>query len=113
MHEMTIAISIVDIVSKKAKEENAEKINNVILEVGTLSGVMIDALEFCFEAATKNTLADGAELKINNVKAKAFCKNCNEKFYLQNDFTPCPKCNDINFELLEGRELNIKSFNID
>lgn len=113
MHEMTIAVSIVDIICKKAKEENAQKINNVLLEIGDLSGVMIDALEFGFEAATKNTLADGAELKINRVKGKAFCKNCNKYFYLTTEFTLCPTCDEYNIEIKQGKELNIKSFNID
>jgi hydrogenase nickel incorporation protein HypA/HybF len=113
MHEMSIAISIVDIVCKKAQKENAKKINNIVLEIGDLSGIMIDALEFGFEAATKNTLADGAELKINRVQGKALCKNCDEYFILKTEFTPCPTCDDYNIEIKEGKELNIKSFNID
>jgi hydrogenase nickel incorporation protein HypA/HybF len=113
MHEMSIAVGIIDVVCNKAEEENATKINNVILEIGELSGVMIDALEFCFEAATKNTLAEGAELKINKIQGKALCKNCNTDFIIVNDFTPCPECNDFNFEIKQGKELSIKSFNID
>ncbi len=113
MHEMSIAVSIVDIVCKKAKEENAKKINNIVLDVGELSGIMIDALEFGFEAATKSTLADGAQLKINRIQGKAFCKNCDKHFHIENEFTPCPTCDDYNIELLKGKELNIKSFNID
>lgn len=113
MHEMSIAVSIVDIVCKKAIEEDAKKINSIELEIGELSGIMIDALEFGFEAATKNTLADGALLKINKVQGKALCKNCDKHFHIEHEYTPCPTCNDFNFELLEGKELNIKSFNID
>lgn len=113
MHEMSIAISIVDIVCKKANEENAKNINNIVIDVGELSGIMIDALEFGFEAATKNTLADGAKLKINKIQGKAYCKNCDKPYYLKNEYSPCPTCNDFNFELQEGKELNIKSFNID
>lgn len=113
MHEMTIAVSIVDIICKKANDENAKKINNVVLEIGDLSGIMIDSLEFCFDAATKNTIADGAELKINTIEGKALCKNCNKNYNLKNDFTPCPICDDFNIDVIEGKELSIKSFNID
>jgi len=113
MHEMTIAVSIVDVVCKKAIKENAIKINNIILEIGELSGVMVDALEFCFEAATKNTIADGAQLKIHNIKAEAFCKSCNNNFSIESDFSPCPTCDNFNFEITKGKELTIKSFNID
>jgi hydrogenase nickel incorporation protein HypA/HybF len=113
MHEMTIAMSIVEILCNKAAEENAKRINYVLLNIGSLSGVMTDALEFCFEAATKNTIAEGAELKINHINGKAVCKNCNKEFKLKTDFSSCPSCDDFNFEIIEGKELNIKSFNID
>ncbi len=113
MHEMTIAMNIVDIVCQKANEEKTIKVNRVNLEIGELSGIMIDSLEFCFEAACKNTIADGAELKIDKIEAEAFCKSCNKTFRMESDFSPCPTCDNFNYELLKGKELSIKSFNID
>ncbi len=113
MHEMTIAMNIVDIICHKANEEKAFKVNSIELEIGELSGIMIDSLEFCFEAACKNTIVDGAELKIHKIEAEAFCKSCKNIFIMESDFSPCPTCNDFNFELKKGKELSIKSFNID
>jgi hydrogenase nickel incorporation protein HypA/HybF len=113
MHEMSIAMNMVDIVCQKANEENALKINSVDLEIGELSGVIINSLEFCFEAACKNTIADGAKLNIHEINAEAFCKSCNKNFTLESDFSPCPTCNNFNFEFIKGKELSIKSFNID
>ncbi len=113
MHEMTIAMNIVDIVCKQANDENAHIINSVDLEIGELSGIMIDSLEFCFEAACKNTIADGADLNIHTIKAKAFCQTCNNNFSIESDFSPCPICDNFNYKLLKGKELSIKSFNID
>jgi hydrogenase nickel incorporation protein HypA/HybF len=113
MHEMTIAMNIVDIVCQKATDEKAHKINSVELEIGDLSGIMIDSLKFCFEAACKNTIASGAELNINEIEAKAFCKSCKNEFKMESDFSPCPTCNDFNFEIVAGKEFSIKSFNID
>ena len=113
MHEMTIAMNIVDIICQKANDEKAVKVNIVELVIGELSGIMINSLEFCFEAACKNTIADGAELKINIINAEAFCKSCNKNFSIESDFSPCPTCNDFNFELIKGKEFSIKSFNID
>ena len=113
MHEMTIAMNIVDIICQKANEEKAVKVNSVELVIGNLSGIMIDSLEFCFEAAFKNTIADGSELKIDKIEAKAFCKSCKKDFMLDSDFSPCPTCNDFDFELKTGKEFSIKSFNID
>ena len=113
VHEMSIAMNIVDIVCQKANEEKAGKINNIDLEIGNLSGIMIDSLKFCFEAACKNTIANGAELNIHKIEAEAFCKSCNQNFTMKSDFSPCPKCDNFNFEILKGKELSIISFNID
>ena len=113
MHEMTIAMNIVDIICQKANEEKAVKVNSVKLEIGELSGVMINSLEFCFEAACKNTIVDGAELNINKIQAEAFCKSCKNIFRMESDFSSCPKCNDFDFEIKKGKEFSIKSFNID
>jgi hydrogenase nickel incorporation protein HypA/HybF len=110
---MTIAMNIVDFVCNKAKDENAQKINSVELEIGQLSGIMIDSLKFCFEAACKNTIALGAKLNIYEIKAEAYCKSCDTNFQMKSDFSPCPKCNNFNFEIMQGKELSIKSFNID
>jgi len=110
---MTIAMNIVDIICQKANEEKAVKVNSVELVIGELSGIMINSLEFCFEAACKNTIADGAELNIHEINAEAFCKSCEKPFSIESDFSPCPTCNDFNFELIKGKEFSIKSFNID
>ena len=113
MHEMTIAMNIVDIVCKQANYENALKINSVDLEIGELSGIMIDSLEFCFDAACKNTIAEDANLNIHTINAEAFCKTCKNNFNIESDFSPCPTCKDFDYEMKKGKELSIKSFNID
>ena len=110
---MTIAMNVVDIVCQKANEEKAIKVNSVELVIGELSGIMIDSLKFCFEAACKNTIANGARLNINEIEARAFCKSCKKEFKLESDFFPCPSCSDFNFEIKKGKEFSIKSFNID
>ena len=62
MHEMSIAMNIVDIAVQTAKANKAKKINSISVEIGALSGVVPEALEFCFEAATQNTMAQGSQL---------------------------------------------------
>ena len=102
-------MNIVDIVCQKANEEKAVKINRVDLDIGELSGVMIESLEFCFEAACMNTIAKGAELKINKIKAIVFCKSCKKEFRIESDFTPCPICDDFNLPAYYGRINDIKN----
>ena len=55
MHELSIAMSIVDIAAEYAARDNAKCVTEIEIEVGTLAGVVIDALDFAMEAAIKNT----------------------------------------------------------
>ena len=57
---MSLAMNIVDLAVTNARAESAQKINQIELDIGSLAGVMIDSLEFCFEAASKETIAEEA-----------------------------------------------------
>ena len=113
MHEFSIAINIVDIASKAAKNANAAKINEVEIEVGILSGVIIEALEFALESAVKSTLLENAKIVINKVKASAECNKCKTEFEPDNFIAQCPACNSLDFKIINGRELRVKSINVD
>lgn len=61
MHELALTREIVDIVCKAA---NDRRVHKVTLEIGRLSCVMPEAIEFCFAAVAQGTLAEGARLEI-------------------------------------------------
>ena len=61
MHELSIAESIVAAVTEKVSDTPIRRIR---VQVGKLSGVVPDALEFCFELACTGTALEGAELDI-------------------------------------------------
>ena len=113
MHEMSLALNIVDIITSKAQEENASKITEIDLEVGDLAGIELHALEFCMEEACKNTLADGANIIYNQVGAKARCIDCKHEFEPDFLFTRCPSCGGFKVDVIQGKEFKIRSINID
>jgi hydrogenase nickel incorporation protein HypA/HybF len=113
MHEFSIALNIVDIALKAAKDANAKKINKVEIDVGMLSGVVIEALEFALESAIKNTLLEGSQIKINEIRAAAVCNNCHTSFEPDDFAVQCPDCKSADFEITRGRELSVKSIDID
>jgi len=112
MHELSIATNIVDIVCEKANAENVAKINSIELDIGSLAGIMVESLQFCLSMACKNTKAAGAKLIINNIQASALCKACKKDFVLKNEFSACPLCENYNYTILHGKELSIKSINV-
>jgi hydrogenase nickel incorporation protein HypA/HybF len=113
MHEFSIALNIVDIALKAAKDANAIKVNKVEIDIGMLSGVVIEALEFALESAVKSTLLEGSQIKINKIRAAAMCNNCHKSFEPDDFAVHCPVCKSADFDITRGRELSVKSIDID
>ncbi len=112
MHEMSIAVNIVEIAVQTARQNQAKKINSITVEIGALSGVVPEALTFCFEAATKNTPAEGSKLEIVYLKAQAECTKCGFVFETDQFLNICPKCGEQVFAS-GGRQLQVKAINVD
>lgn len=113
MHEMSIVVSIVDIAEDEAKKNNANKISKIELDIGTVSGIELDALNFAFDSIKEETMLKNAEIKINIIKAKSKCEDCNYEFKTEDVYTLCPKCNSYKTNISEGKEMRVKSISID
>ncbi|MCF6170105.1 MAG: hydrogenase maturation nickel metallochaperone HypA [Bacteroidales bacterium] len=113
MHEFSIALSIIEIAEDEAKKANANAVNELVLDVGALSGIEFEALETAMEMATRNTLLEKAEIKINKIKALAKCNDCLAEFEIENIFDSCPDCTGLFHEILSGKELKVKSLVVD
>jgi hydrogenase nickel incorporation protein HypA/HybF len=109
MHEMSIAMNIIELASAAAQEEGAAAIERIELEIGTMAGLMVESLEFCFEAAARGTLAEGAVLDITSIPAKGRCLVCNEISVVDSLAAQCPHCGAYLLSLLTGKELTIKA----
>lgn len=109
MHEVSIIQNVVGIVCTKASENNLEKINKVSLKIGELSGVCEDSLRFAFNAVSKDTIVEDAELIIEKVEATAKCNSCNISFKIDHFNKLCPKCKKFCDNVLSGYELYINT----
>ena len=112
MHELSIAMGIVKIAESETAKANAERVECVELEIGTLAGVEFEALEFVWPSAVKNTVLDKAELKIQRIKGRGRCADCDHEFQLENHFDPCPKCNSFLKHVIRGKELRVKALEV-
>lgn len=113
MHELSIAMSIVDAVVETMERENAVTVNRFTLEVGSLAGVDMEALEFALNSAVLNTPLEKAAFDLQEVRAMARCRSCNHEFILEELFSACPRCGSYNPDILSGKELKIKSIEIE
>jgi hydrogenase nickel incorporation protein HypA/HybF len=64
MHEVGIAESILDIVRQYVPDEQAPLVRAVHVRVGTLTAVLPESLEFCFQAIVAGTRLADARLCI-------------------------------------------------
>ena len=76
MHEVAITLNIVEICEETARRQGATVIRSVTVELGELSGVIPEAVEFCFEACSKGTILEGASLIIHRIPGRGRCDAC-------------------------------------
>ena len=113
MHEMGIALQIVDIATASlpagSKDLQVEKVN---LKIGKLAAVVPESLRFCFDVAIKDTPLEGAKLAIVELPVVARCKDCNTQWTIEGPAFSCENCDSGSLEILSGRELDIESIEI-
>ena len=108
MHELAIAESVVASVLERTGERH---VTTVRLRVGRLSGVVPDALSFCFELATTGTALEGADLQIDAPNGQAHCRQCGQDFTLDDLILLC-ECGSADVEVVAGRELQVTSVEV-
>jgi hydrogenase nickel incorporation protein HypA/HybF len=68
MHELSIALSIVEGVTEEAGQHGGGAVQAVHLRLGRLSGIVAEALLFAYEVACQGTALQGSELRIEEVE---------------------------------------------
>ncbi len=110
MHEMGIALQIVDIVReaipREMKDQAVEAVN---LKVGKLTAVVPESLRFCFTVVTKDTPLEGAKLNIEELPVVAQCRACGFKSTIDTPDFSCRKCGGPDLAILSGRELTVST----
>ena len=113
MHEFSIAMNIVEIAEAEARKATATEVKELVLDIGTLSGVEFDALDTALEMAVKNTILGQTKIIVNKIDARAKCSECSSTFVITQVFDPCPHCGSLYHELLFGQELQIRALVVD
>jgi hydrogenase nickel incorporation protein HypA/HybF len=113
MHELSIAISIVEHVEAAAAAEPNAAITVVHVRVGAYSGVIPQALRFAWDVATEGTKLAGSTLAIDEVGAAAYCPACDAERELPDLRLVCPACGGPTPRLVRGKELDLLSVELD
>ena len=108
MHELAIAESLVEMVTERLP---GSTVTGVHLEIGALSGVVPDAIRFCFDLATDGTDLAGAELVITEDPAHCMCHSCGFEFQPDSPIVLCA-CGSADVAVLRGEDLRILSVSV-
>ena len=88
------------------------RVISVTMEIGDLSGAVPDAVEFCFEACTRDTLLEGARLVIERIPGRGRC-GCGAESPISAYFDSCPACGAYGLTVVSGEELRVRELEVD
>lgn len=111
MHELSIAISIVDGVLEEARQRGGLAVEAVHVRIGRLSGVDKEALLFAYEIARQDTPLASSRLEIEDVKLVIFCPTCAEEREAEGGLF-CPDCGTLASRVVQGEELEITGLEV-
>ena len=112
MHELSICEGLLGILEDVARREGATRICRVRLRFGALAYVEPQALEFAFEAVTRGTIAEGAELAFEVQPAEAHCDDCGHDFPVEARAVPCPRCGGNRLAIRGGTAMQLVALEV-
>lgn len=107
MHELSLAMSMRELIEEQAAEEHFNQVTKVVLEVGQLSHVQAEAMQFCFESAMQGSIAEKAALEIQQTQGKAKCPSCHAEVYIEQLYDPCENCGSFGLEVISGDQVRV------
>lgn len=113
MHEVSIALAIVDELTERSSLLEGERVTTVLLRVGAMTAVVPEALEFAWELAAQGTAVDGSTLEIERVPLAIACDPCAREIEIESGAIPvCPRCGTPSSRIVRGRELQIVAMEV-
>jgi hydrogenase nickel incorporation protein HypA/HybF len=112
MHEIGLMQRMVEVALDRAASAGARYVQRVTVRVGAESGVVPDVITLAFEVATRGTIAEGAELQIEDVPITCFCAACDLDFAPADALHECPSCHQWGAEVRCGKEFELASLEI-
>ncbi len=105
MHEYSIASSLLEVALRTASEHGLKKVSRAKVKAGELRGIVPLQLTFWWEALTRGTAAEGAELEVETVAPRVRCSGCGHEFEVEEMAFRCPACGGVDVATTAGTEL--------
>jgi hydrogenase nickel incorporation protein HypA/HybF len=113
MHELSIALSILDVAEEEAEKRGGVQVEAIHIRVGPLAGIVKEALLSAYELACTQTRFEGSRLVIEEVPVVVFCSKCQAERPVQSlQRFCCAECDTPASDVRHGRELELAALEI-
>jgi hydrogenase nickel incorporation protein HypA/HybF len=114
MHELAITRELISLIKEECKEKSISKPNKVLIHLGKMTNFNKEPILLYFDLLKKETpLIENSVLEIKELPGKLFCRSCRKKSEVEEPFMIfCPLCDSHDVELIQGKELIIKSIGV-
>ena len=109
MHELRIATDLVEMVEGYASDAGLLAVHRVNVSFGQFIQIVPDLFEAAFREAARDTVAAGAEITIEIISAEMRCMDCGSPYIPSGDLNGCAVCGSSEIDIVQGKELCIKS----
>jgi hydrogenase nickel incorporation protein HypA/HybF len=114
MHELSIALSILDMAAEEAQRHGGARIRGIHLRLGPLAGVVKEALVSAYELARDAEDLGDAALIIEDVPILAHCPSCGtDRPVVAINRLWCSACGTPTSDIVSGRELEVFALEIE
>lgn len=110
MHEMSITQGIIDLCLEHA---GGRRVRLLDVEIGELGSVVPEAIEFCFDACSRDTLLEGARLNIIRIPGMGLCQECRQETPLAELYGSCQHCGSNRVTIVTGEEMRVREIEVD
>lgn len=112
MHEFSIVSSLLDLVEADVLKHRAKAATRVVVRIGEMSGVVAELLAEAFHVCKIGTLAEGAELVIEQQEVLISC-GCGYQGPIINRRFICPVCGVAEVEVTAGEEMILQQLELE
>ena len=119
MHELSVALRIVEALDEELADEAVSidsgelAVSAVTIQVGALTGLVPEALQFAWDMATDNSRLQGSKLNIEWIDAAGYCPVCQADRTITNlQSFRCPVCRTLIEQIVGGNEMEILTMEV-
>ena len=113
MHELSIAMSVVEMAQEEAERRGKVKVEAVHLRLGLMCGVVKEALLSSYEMACADTPLEGSRLLVEEIPVEVYCPVCEVGRPLSSiQMFTCSECGAPTPTILRGKELELVALEI-